>query len=236
MEEAVKVDVVEKSICTDDEAIEKLKAEVLEYQAKVDERYSDVYRRRHWDLVEFFQKPEEYGVPPNSDSENSRARYLAEEYHSCKEKQSSLRNDLDILESKLIHLKRATELRNEADKALEAFRNAVNKADRELPWCRGINDNAFVRLDDIKKVFNERILISPAYVSESSVRQARIDFWMQVRLTASALNDCLNAIENKEIFFDKFKTEQIKREKERMKCLENSKSQYCWDNSGKKLW
>ena len=204
-----------------DDEIEKLKTEALEYEAKVNKRYDDLYNKMHWDIVDFFKDPEEYGTIPGhpSDLVNHRAKHLVEEYHEAQRILSNLRDSMNLKETQLANLKRAKELKSEAEDLLEKLRKVSYQAERELPWYKASwDDIGRTRLKDFKRTYVDKILDTDySDISESGLRDSRIKFWMQVKFTASALNDCLNAIVNKEGFKYDFQQEQDRRNRERAK-------------------
>ena len=204
-----------------DDEIEKLKTEALEYEAKVNKRYDALYNQMHWDIVDFFNDPEEYGTIYGhpSDLVNHRAKHLVEEYHEAQKILSNLRDSMNLKETQLANLKRAKELKAEAEDLLDKLRKVSYQAERELPWYKASwDDIGRTRLNDFKRAYVDKILDTDySDISESGLRDSRIKFWMQVKFTASALNDCLNAIENKEGFKYDFQQEQDRRNRERAK-------------------
>lgn len=208
------------AVALDDE-IEKLKTEATEYEAKVNKRYDDLYTKMHWDIVDFFQKPEEYGTIPghSEDLINHRAKHLVEEYHKAQKILSNLRDSMNLKEIQLANLKRAKELKSEAEDLLDKLRKVVYQADRELQWYSpSWDDMGRTSFKEFKRIYVDKILDTDySDISENGLRDSRIKFWMQVKFTASALNDCLNAIVNKEGFRYDFQQEQDRRNREREK-------------------
>lgn len=190
--------------------------EVDKYTKKIFDRYDCVESKQHWDVIDFFNKPEKFGLPVDGRflENDTHSKYLVEEYKASKEREYNLLQTIQTKEVQLQRAEEAKKIQKIAKDAFEKMKSALRNAERTLPWYHTQSWHTTTLENVEKELLNPIFNTTYSDISEQGLLMDKIEYQLQRKLRASYLNACLNVIENKCHITDNALNLQEKSEKE----------------------